>query len=545
SYGIRSIRSGEVYTLKLTGDRIVTLIPVVVTCNQNGAELFVDDVSMGKTANKMLTVDIESGTHTIKLAKEGFSTEIQEKIISRDKNSFNIKLSPSMPATVEIDTEPEGATVYIDNLKFGVTPITNFFNAGTYPIRIEMENYETITEQITIVEPKTQKSFNLTDIMATLTVKTHPNATVAFNGESFKGGITDLKIAPQVLSIVVTMPKAETITRAITLQPKSSETFEIYPDIQAGVIQVVAIPENARIELNGDGGEYYTATGRKTFNDVPIGEYELIVTADKFKTHKENFSITDDETVPKQIVLEEGSDIIDNMVFVKGGTFQMGSNSGDKDEEPLHSVTVSNFYIGKYEVTQKKWETVMGYNPSHNKGDNNPMEKTSWSDAVKFCNELSVKEGLEKCYSGSGKNIQCNFNTNGYRLPSEAEWEYAAKGGSKSKGYTFSGSNILDNVAWSVSNSSNKTHTVGTKQANELGIYDMSGNVLEWCWDWYGRYSAGSQTNPTGGYRGSCRIYRGASWSDKESSSRVVDRSYATQGIRSSNTGFRLVRSMR
>ena len=231
------------------------------------------------------------------------------------------------------------------------------------------------------------------------------------------------------------------------------------------------------------------------------------------------------------------------MIFVQGGTFQMGSNSGDSDEKPVHTVTVSDFYICKYEVTQKEWKEVMGNNPSNWKGDNLPVEKVSWYDAVEFCNKKSEKEGLQKCYSGNGKSITCNFNANGYRLPTEAEWEYAVRGGNKSRNYKYSGSNTIGDVAWYSSNSGSKTHQVGTKQANELGISDMSGNVWEWCWDWKGSYSSSSQTNPKGASSGSGRVDRGSSWYRSPDYCRVANRYYYFYPGRSFfNYGFRIVR---
>ncbi len=164
-----------------------------------------------------------------------------------------------------------------------------------------------------------------------------------------------------------------------------------------------------------------------------------------------------------------------DMVYVEGSSFTMGDTAGggSSDEKPTHQVTLSSFYIGKYEVTQKQWQEVMGNNPSYFKGDDLPVEQVSWYDCVDFCNKLSQKEDLTPCYSGSGAKITCNWNANGYRLPTEAEWEYAAKGGNKSKGLRFSGSKKLRSVAWYYGNSS-KTNQVGQKQANELGIYDMT-----------------------------------------------------------------------
>ena len=188
-----------------------------------------------------------------------------------------------------------------------------------------------------------------------------------------------------------------------------------------------------------------------------------------------------------------------NMVYVSGGTFTMGATSeqgseAEDDEKPAHSVTVSGFYICKYEVTQALWKAVMGSNPSNWKGDNLPVESVSWYDCQDFIRKLNAM---------TGKN---------FRLPTEAEWEFAARGGNNSRGYKYAGSNNIGDVAWYYDNSGYKTHAVGTKSPNELGIYDMSGNVWEWCQDWYGSYSSASQTNPTGANSSSYRVLRGGCW---------------------------------
>ena len=178
----------------------------------------------------------------------------------------------------------------------------------------------------------------------------------------------------------------------------------------------------------------------------------------------------------------------------------MGDTAGDgfDNERPVHTVTVSTFYIGKYEVTQGLYESVMGANPSEFKGDNNlPVENVTWYNAVSFCNKLSEKEGRQAVYTIDGTTVTADWSKNGYRLPTEAEWEYAAKGGNGSPGnYLYAGSNNVDDVAWYSGNSSNTPHVVGKAKPNGLGIYDMSGNVWEWCWDWYSDYSSEAQSDP-------------------------------------------------
>jgi formylglycine-generating enzyme required for sulfatase activity len=237
----------------------------------------------------------------------------------------------------------------------------------------------------------------------------------------------------------------------------------------------------------------------------------------------------------------------EGLVLVEAGTFQMGSESGDSDEKSVHSVTISRaYYMSKYEVTQKQWLEIMEENPSHFKGDNLPVHNVSWNSAIEYCNLLSTKQGLTPCYSDSSQNVRCDFSANGYRLPTEAEWEFAAHGGKKALGLRYSGSTGGDSVGdigWYSSNSEGKIHEVGGKKPNELGLYDMSGNVWEWCWDWYGEYIASSQTDPAGPISGSYRVRRGGSWESNVKYLRSTLRNYSNPFAGAMNsTGLRLVR---
>ena len=217
-----------------------------------------------------------------------------------------------------------------------------------------------------------------------------------------------------------------------------------------------------------------------------------------------------------------------DMVYVEGGSFDMGATTeqgseADSDEYPVHSVTLSGYYIGRCEVTQELWEAVMGSNPSYFAGAQNPVESVSWNDCQNFIKKLNSLTGRT------------------FRLPTEAEWEYAARGGNKSRHYKYSGSNNIFDVAWHDGNSGSKTHAVGTKSPNELGIYDMSGNVWEWCSDWYGSYSAGAQTNPQGPSSGSNRGLRGGGWINSARYCRVSNRLNYDPGNSRNNRGLRLV----
>ena len=209
-----------------------------------------------------------------------------------------------------------------------------------------------------------------------------------------------------------------------------------------------------------------------------------------------------------------------DMVLIPGGTFQMGSTSSEAygNEQPVHQVTLSSFYIGKYEVTQGQWKAVMGNNPSYlPKGDNYPVEQVSWDDVQSFITKLNQMTGKR------------------YRLPTEAEWEYAARGGTTGDRY----GNIND-IAWYSSNSGSSTHPVGGKQPNAYGLYDMLGNVWEWVQDWYGSYTSSAKTNPTGLSSGSDRVVRGGSWSFFARYVGAPYRSRDTPGLRGKYLGFRL-----
>ena len=217
------------------------------------------------------------------------------------------------------------------------------------------------------------------------------------------------------------------------------------------------------------------------------------------------------------------------MIHVLGGSFMMGCTPEQSDcsdnEYPEHEVTLSDFYIGKYPVTQGQWKAVMGENPSILKGDDLPVENVSWNQAQEF---------IKKLNQNTGKN---------YRLPTEAEWEYAARGGSQSRGYKYSGGNDIGEVAWYEGNSGDKTHPVGTKKANELGIYDMNGNVFEWVNDRYESYNVSWNSNPEGAASGSSRVLRGGCYGIIAKVMRISYRISFNPGMRLGILGFRLALS--
>jgi formylglycine-generating enzyme required for sulfatase activity len=250
----------------------------------------------------------------------------------------------------------------------------------------------------------------------------------------------------------------------------------------------------------------------------------------------------------------------DSFVLVEGGSFVMGSSlleRGRNSGEIQHRVTVNPFFMSKCQITQEEYEKLMGTNPGIFGGTNLPVESVTWFEALEYCNKRSQLEGLTPVYTidflGIDLNNKNNFSrwlvtwnreANGYRLPTEAEWEYAAKGGNKTAvDFIFSGSNNQIDVAWYSITSGNVTHSVGTKSPNALGLHDMSGNVWEWCWDWYGDYTPGVQFDPVGAASGTHRVIRGGSWYDSAAYIRSSFRYFCVPSNKNIAIGFRIVRT--
>jgi formylglycine-generating enzyme len=240
------------------------------------------------------------------------------------------------------------------------------------------------------------------------------------------------------------------------------------------------------------------------------------------------------------------------MVHVSGGAFRMGGEEHE-DEQPIHEIRVSDFYIGRNAVTFEEYDAfckATGRDKPDDKGWRNrkrPVINVNWHEAVEYCNWQSEVDGLVKVYTISGERVSADWDANGYRLPTEAEWEYAIRGGEAGvkDGYVYAGGNDLDKVGWYWENSGGKPHPVGKKKPNQLGLYDMSGNVWEWCWDWYDAayYAKSPKENPIGPDNGSARVIRGGSWYSLSPSTCVANRDSNSPSYRSFSLGFRLARS--
>jgi formylglycine-generating enzyme required for sulfatase activity len=341
-----------------------------------------------------------------------------------------------------------------------------------------------------------------------------------------------------------------------SLNPSGSRPVQPAPSPQSSVaVGSVTVTSAIAGEILIDGkgtGISVKDGGTATITNVSTGNTEVAV-------KEPNGTITKAPTV-RVLQGQTVAAVIErpvpaNMVRIQGGTFMMGSPASEvnrnSEREVQHSVTVSSFYMGKYPVTQKEYQEVMGTNPSNFKGDSLPVEMVSWYDAINYCNRLSQREGLTPAYTVNGENVTWNQNASGYRLPTEAEWEYACRA---EKTTPFStGNNITTSQAnydgnYPYNNNAKgtyreKTTAVGSFSPNSWGLYDMHGNVWEWCWDWYGTYPSNAQTDPRGASSGSDRVLRGGSWSDDAQDLRSANRGGYTPSNRYNNIGFRLVRN--
>jgi len=244
---------------------------------------------------------------------------------------------------------------------------------------------------------------------------------------------------------------------------------------------------------------------------------------------------------------------------IEGGTFVMGGKPSEA-ERPAHRVTLSGFSISISEVTQTQWARVMAPPTGALRGESRPEIGVSWYSGLVFCNKLSGLNGKTPCYRIKGTTdpdqwgkipvysnnkdwdaVECDFSADGYRLPTEAEWEYAAKGGTKSAGFVYSGANDIQGVGWFSGNSRDGTNSVGRLLGNEVAVFDMSGNVREWCWDWFGPYTSADQTDPQGPASGDYRLGRGGSWQSPASELRTTSRAFQTPFNATLDTGLRLV----
>lgn len=325
--------------------------------------------------------------------------------------------------------------------------------------------------------------------------------------------------------VFVTSGSAETVEAPPTIRPPEPKKIVVEEAPVTGTLEI-STEISGSLYLDDVLLRSVEASNRYTIKELKPGEHTLKISGSE--PWEEKIMVTPEATVKVGAKKKARTEAIE-MILVSRGTFTMGSNDED-DEKPSHSVSLSDYYIGKYEVSQKLWRDIMGSDPVDLKFkgcDLCPVEGVSWNDVQNFIQKLNKKTGLN------------------YRLPTEAEWEYAARGGNQSKGYLYSGGMNPGDVAWCSENSDRKTQAVGQKKPNELGLFDMSGNISEWCSDWYDKkyYKTSPNSDPAGPATGVYRIHRGGSWFNAQLNSRCAARTFLFPGSRYFTVGFRLARS--
>ena len=442
-------------------------------------------------------------------------------------------------ANVTINSLP-GASIKVNGQEKGRGSYSEELGEGIYDIEVSLKSHRSVTRQIEVVAKQPQTiTLEPMPIYGLLDVVTSPMyARVTINDKNY--GETPLSIENLLIGdyeVVLIKEGCATVTKRVTITENNLSIVEATlpqgremtirsdasgDDVIVDGTKVGVTPLTTNLAFGNHTIELHRA-GKTTKADVNIttsgNEKEIVLSFGLMPRWSVNV------TASQKAVLQK---LIDSMVKVEGGTFTMGATSeqgsdAESDEKPTHNVTLSDYMIGKTEVTQELWQAVMGSNPSEFRGENLPVECVSWNDCQEFIKKLNSLTGLN------------------FRLPTEAEWEYAARGGSKSNGYKYSGSNDIGSVAWyKLTTNDRETKPVATKAPNELGLYDMSGNVWEWCSDWYGDYSSDSQTNPKGPSSGSYRLRRGGSWSFNARSCRVSFRSNSGPSYRYNSLGLRL-----
>ena len=300
SYGIPKLESGDVYQLEITGEKHLIEIPITILVNPEGSNIFIDNEDMGQNE----TFKVLAGKHNIKIVKENYVTFNQEIVVSSDNVLFKIDLQELEDALVIIKTNPDSATVYLDDIKIGITPFSKFYKPGNYNLRIEKTLCEPYNTNLEIVTPKTEKMYNLIESYSTLTIKTYSGAKVFLNDKLITR-LENIKLEPMLVNLKVIMPKAQPVEKQIILKKNEKQTIELYPEIATGTIQIAVTPFDSKIVLLDDESNIYNSIGGKSFKNIPVGNYDLKVTKNNYKTYEEKIRLKENEKINKEVILEK------------------------------------------------------------------------------------------------------------------------------------------------------------------------------------------------------------------------------------------------
>ena len=491
-YGIEKLQSNRTYVLTLAKPSGAQE-PVdaggnfyAISVQPKTAVLWIDGIQQEVSSDGEYSAMLAYGSHTYKVEAGGYISKSGSFTIGKgDMTPISVSLVSAL-ATLNVSCLTPAVSLYVDKKSVGSLPWNGNLKEGMHLLEVRKDGYR--SQQKTIQLAQQQK------------------LDVAFDALSAIQGNLSVNFKPFGSDVYVDGVKVGQSPRVFNGVLVGNHNVEIRKSGYTTSRQTVTISEGQTASISGS---LTSSTSSTTANTLSSSGSSLSSNA---------------LTIP----VKDGISI--EMVKVEAGSFNMGATpemeNPNEDEKPVHRVTLTNnYYIGKYEVTQALWKIVMGSNPSNFKGDDLPVEKVSWDDCQDFISKLNAMTGKR------------------FRLPSEAEWEYAARGGKKSRGYQYSGSNTLGDVAWFWNNSDQSIHPVGTKLPNELGAFDMTGNVWEWCQDWFNRYSSSPQTNPTGAVSGSCRVYRGGSLCYPAGYCRCSCRFDGTPDFRNGDLGLRLVLS--
>lgn len=458
---------------------------------------------------------VASGVHNVKIVKQMYRNYESSVTVT---DGAVAELRPVLAAdfeTVTLTTDAD-SEIWINEQQRGTGSWTGDLGTGSYIVECRKPNHRTTSETITVSPGMSVTKISLKSpqpIYGVLSIMSAPgNAEVWLDGENI--GQTPVYLPETLIgNHTLKLTKSGCADWTGNVNVAEGQIAEINATLQSGApVTFTSNVASAQLYLDGvllgpANGTYDVAFGSHTAMCRVPGKSDITKTINVSQSGGDR-SVA---FAPSRETITVNGVSFD-MIMVEGGTFTMGAtseqgNDASDAEKPAHQVTLSDYYIGETEVTQALWQAVMGINPSNFKGNSNPVESVSWN----YCQEF-----IRKLNSLTGRT---------FRLPTEAEWEFAARGGNESKGYKYSGSNNIDAVAWYDYNSDSKTHAVKTKSPNELGIYDMTGNVLEWCQDWCEwSYSSNAQTNPKGPSSGSFRVLRGGSWNYKAWNCRVSHR---------------------
>ncbi len=569
---------------------------LIIDSEPQGAEVWLNNESTGEVTpfRRKLAIGDEV---PYRLSLPLYHDEAGMVTVDQPRKELRFALRPAF-GSVTVTSTPSGALVFLDEKQVGQTPLTlDHIASGSHSLRFQAPQYAVERRNVSVADGQTANvAVTLAARFAEITVQAPQGAVVTVDGDRKGSGTLSWRQSEGLCDIVVSMAGHRDARRQLEVVAGRAQTVQLTPQPIYGSASVDSDLMDAEIWIDG---KQYGVTPN-VVERLLVGSHTLVLKKSGYADLQQQFSVEEgkeasllvklpagrsvqftSEKPGMQIIVDgkklgttpltavvgighhsvsamRGGDIIDvrdlditsagapltmafrdfnhtftvngvqfTMVEVGGGTFTMGATSEQgsdawDEEKPAHKVTLSDYYIGQTEVTQALWEAVMGSNPSDSKGGNLPVERVSWDDCQVFIQKLNQLTGKQ------------------FRLPTEAEWEYAARGGRKSRGYKYAGGNNIDSVAWCDGNSGNETHPVATKQANELGIYDMSGNVLEWCSDWCGDYTSSSQSDPQGSSSGSFRVIRGGCYYNFARNCRVSYRISNTLDYRSGYLGLRL-----